>query len=262
MPSDELRHARPRWLGKLSLGTWLALLAWAGVPVAYWMLGEQSLIDTSTLLLAPSMLQLLPLPITAVALLLAAGVWLLARSDHRAGAGPRGRWGLAGLRMLGLIPLAGAIYLHITIWSLMVGKATVGYVVIGAFEDRVPLVIVASAALPLFGFLRLRGLAKRVLDPSLAEHCAIVGVGMTASILLPAAVAGADWYTRGLLLDTLRVDPAWSTAFFVAVMLGAVAILLFYLWAGFLLFRFALAFRRARSAARRAWAEADAAATI
>ena len=260
MPSDELRHARPRWLRTLSVGTWLTLVAWAGVAAAFWLFGNNPYEQAWALYGSTAgELQTLPLPITLVGAAAAAGVWLLTGSEGRGGARGEGRGAIGlrvTLRLLVLIPLAGALYLHLMLW-----RSTASFWILeGQFEAAVPLVVVAAASLPLLGFLRLRGLARRVLDPSLAEHCAIVGLGMTLGIVLPAALLAADLYAGGLILKALRDDGGWS--FDLLVMAVAVANLLFYLWAGLLLARFALAFARAGRAAKRAWAQADAAATI
>jgi len=61
------------------------------------------------------------------------------------------------------------------------------------------LATVACAPLPLLLFYRLRGLAKRARSAHLAEHCIIVGVGVSLSLLYLAAawivfMHGDDWF--------------------------------------------------------------------
>ena len=83
--------------------------------------------------------------------------------------------------------------------------------------------------------LHLRRLALRVLDPSLAKHCAIVGVG--------ASTCAA----AGLLMMFLRLPG-------VVELVAAACAILFLLWSLYLLVRFAFAFARAHRAGAAAWA--------
>ena len=258
MPSDELRHARPRWLRTLGVGTWLTLAAWAGVPAAAWLLTiqlhgiRQNYLSYFSIPAgtgsAAIELQLLPLPFTLAAAGLAAGTWLLTAAEGRADADQATRGRRRVLRLMGLVPLALTLEVH----AMLLGSPRMFW---DAFNS--PLTVMAGFALtlplPLMAFLRLRGLAKRVPNPSLAEHCAIVGVGASAALLAPALVI-----TAGAVIE----EPVGSVAFLVVALATGVGAILFYLWAGFVLLRFALAFRRAGRAAKRAWADADVAATM
>ncbi len=101
----------------------------------------------------------------------------------------------------------------------------------------------------LLTFLYLRRLALRVLDPGLAEHCAIVGCGSaTTIILILGFIAGQDH---------LQGPSIWSLVLVGAILVTA---LLFVIWSTFLLIFFAINFRRAHREALRSWKLADAAA--
>ena len=70
---------------------------------------------------------------------------------------------------------------------------------------------------------------------SLAEHCAIVGIGGSAAFGFAAVVS--HWGTGGAALE----------------MVATVGLSLFYLWSLYLLVRFVFAFRRAWKASVIAW---------
>jgi hypothetical protein len=92
---------------------------------------------------------------------------------------------------------------------------------------------------PALLFLHLRGLARRALDPSLAEHCTIVGVGGSLSL----AVALSGMFVRMPAMIEL---------------LSGVHVLLVFLWSLYLMIRFTIAFARARRQSVAAWGEGDA----
>jgi hypothetical protein len=99
-------------------------------------------------------------------------------------------------------------------------------------------------------FLYLRRLALRALDPSLAEHCAIVGCGMAIAIAGPFGFA---WEQEAGHIDNMIM----LTIGFAII----VAIFLFVIWSTFLLILFTIAFGKVAVLARKSWEEADAAAT-
>jgi hypothetical protein len=79
-----------------------------------------------------------------------------------------------------------------------------------------------------------------VLDPALAEHCAIVGVGGSLSLAAGVALLVVP-IPRGLELAV------------------AVGTMLFFVWTLYLMVRFTIAFGKAWRASRDAWDAADAA---
>jgi hypothetical protein len=99
-------------------------------------------------------------------------------------------------------------------------------------------------------FLYLRRLALRALDPSLAEHCAIVGCGMAIAIAGPFGFA---WEQEAGHIDNMIM----LTIGFAII----VAIFLFVIWSTFLLILFTIAFGKVALLARISWEDADAAAT-
>jgi hypothetical protein len=94
--------------------------------------------------------------------------------------------------------------------------------------------MLALIPFPALLFFHLRRLARRVLNPSLAEHCAIVGVG--GSLSLAVGMAGMF----------VRIPTALEFA-------AAVGTMLFFLWTLYLMVRFAIAFHRAHRASAAAW---------
>ena len=247
VPSDELRHARPRWLRTLSVGTWLTLAAWAGVPV--WVGLLPTLADGLTAVngaaVNPAGWEMLPLPSTAASVVLIGGLWLLSVERGRAAADAAHRAGRWTLRVAAFLPLGAMGSWHAVLWFRNLG--------LFARPDLVWVaILLICLPVPLVVARRLRGLALRLLKPSLARHCTVVGVGLTLSMLFSLVPL---W--SGAVIE----QPSSSTLFLGLLGVEFVGLVFFYLWAGLLLLRFALAFARAGRAAKRAWAAADAAAT-
>jgi len=176
----------------------------------------------------------------ALALTFAAEAWLVTRPQPRFGTTPATqRWlirATAGLQV-----------------------AQIGAVGLGTTAGSIPLLLVAwffslsFAAFPAMLMLHLRRLALRVLDPRLAEHCAIIGCGASAALLLLTASAFApNWLFRG---------PHGRWFGYAEVFVSAVG-LLCVLWSVLTLLRFALAFGKAWRASRDAWDAADASAVV
>ena len=241
-------HARPRWLATLSAGTWLTLAAWAGVPV--WLGLLPTLADGLTAVngvpFDPRRWQLLPLPLTVASAVLVGGLWLLSIEQGRTSASTADRSGRWTLRAAAFLPLVAMGGWHTAVWLPQLGLlARLDLVLVAILLICLPVPLVASR--------RLRGLALRLLKPSLARHCTIVGAGLSLSML---------WSLVLLWAPAVIDQPSSSTLFLVLMAVEYVGLFFFYLWAGVLLLRFALAFALAGRAAKRAWAEADAAATI
>lgn len=116
---------------------------------------------------------------------------------------------------------------------------------------------VLAACIPLPGllFYQLRSLAKRARSAHLAEHCAIVGVGMSsgvsyATVMLIIFQFAKDW----------GLDPDWGTRSSVSLVLMLVCTLsaaLFTIWSLYLLIRFAIAFHFAARQLRQKWRADD-----
>ena len=210
-----LWQAPPSWLAKLSWGARLVLLT----PIVAFVYGAY--VSRHIPWQTPE--QVFAIPV-ALSLAFVAGVWLLtARQPHVRRSNATWRW---ALRAASLSPLATEFvdYARLSgVWRMSVLEPD--------------LVLVTLAAFPALLCFHLRRLARRVLNPSLAEHCAIVGVGGTASL-----AAGFS----GIFVRT-------PMAFQFAAMVG---VALFTLWLLYLMARFAIAFHRAHRASAAAWGHA------
>jgi len=117
------------------------------------------------------------------------------------------------------------------------------------------LLTVGTVPLPTLLFFQLRSLAKRAHSAHLAEHCAIVGIGTSLSLLYAAAMM--------ILFDNAEAwgfRSNWTTssnASLVLIMIISVAAFLFSFWSLYLLIRFAITFRRAARELRRKWTRDD-----
>jgi hypothetical protein len=92
-------------------------------------------------------------------------------------------------------------------------------------------------------FIYLRTLARRIEHPSLAEHCIIVAVGISLTIVVPMLVGVSGVASNSIWL----VLPMFVSVF------------LFLIWSSYLLFRFAVKFGKAAKIAKQQWIAADAA---
>lgn len=262
MPTEELRHARPAWLWKLSAGIWLMLAALVGAGV--WAMVQEPLQDwlllkadrSWTLGPGPAVimtgnqvwiwlsdnLPMIGAEVAAAMLLL--GAVLVTWPEGRPGADRRDRIRRWAIRLTSAVPLGVLTLFHISIaWSALYHLGT-GVVVS---------LLAICAVCPVLLFFQLRHLARRVLSAHLAEHCAIVGIGVSATLVVWAVFAAVmAWAGDRLEAWTLR-----STSWIVLMTLLITAALLFYLWAIYLAVRFAAAFGKARRLAVDAWRRAD-----
>jgi hypothetical protein len=211
---DELWHAPPAWLAKLSWGARLLLLA----PILGYVYGAHlsryvTFPRVGSHYLAPA----------AFSLLFAAGAWLITAPQPHVFQARRGGWRWA-LRAVSLAPLAMVIDSYLVTSGRRVNYSANPQLF--GFVGLIPF--------PALLFFHLRRLANRVLNPSLAEHCAIVGVGGSASL----AVGMAGVFVR---------TP------FVVQFAANVGTMLFFLWTLYLMVRFAIAFHRAHAASVAAW---------
>lgn len=214
VPGDELRHAPPRWLASLAWGTGLVMAAMVFAVVAGRLVGPRLGVVSIEAYVSMQV---------SLALVFAAGVWLLTRPQPRFGpSGPAWRWSLRVVS-LGPMILPGAEYLAIQ--AGIRGPVHIALLAVALF---------ALSAIPVLLLIHLRRLALRVLDRSLAEHCAIVGFAGSASFALSGS----------LLFFRLRP---------VIELVAATGVILCYLWTLYLLIRFTIAFARAQRASAKSW---------
>jgi hypothetical protein len=191
-------------------------------------------------------------------LVFAAGVWLL---TVREGYPPADRAD-GGLRLATrvalLVPLAALILAESK--NFIELQSAYGAIrqprAIRLFEYVVPIVAtVGCAPLPLLLFYRLRGLAKRARSAHLAEHCMIVGIGTSLSLIYVAGAwivlaHGDEWFGENWTSRS-------NSALIVMAILATLAFL-FALWSLYLMIRFAISFWRAGRLMRQKWRAGDA----
>lgn len=251
MPTDELRHARPRWLRWLSAGIYLILTAelMVGVSVVMaWILQDRPWNDPIRIFF--ERWQLPTLAITLACALLFAGVLALTRPEGRPAADNADRGRRRLIRQFAFLPLLGSLIMwgellrfYGPMWFALAWPRWAGIA-------AALLLNLSGVPLALLGCYHLRTLARRVLDASLAEHCMIVGWGWAFSVLGFSAML---WWEHE--------SPAWRGGHWRIFVLFAfiLASALFHLWTTYLMLVFGYRFARASAAARRAWAESDAA---
>jgi hypothetical protein len=259
--SDELFDTRPRWLRSLATGVILIPLSMA-ILVAWPFVYSTFSISVYTISgsLARSMVFWALVPWLGVDLAIpvfVVGVWLLTVREgylpaDRADADLR-----RGVRFASLVPIA----------ALILGQSQSFFVLRSVYSGTgppiwaryfgyvVPIVAtIGCAPLPLLLFYRLRGLAKRARSAHLAEHCMIVGVGTSLSLLYVAIAwvlleHGNEWF-GGNWTSRSR----WSLLIMVLL---ATLTFLFALWSLYLMIRFGISFRRAGKLMRWKWRLGD-----
>jgi hypothetical protein len=113
------------------------------------------------------------------------------------------------------------------------------------------LLTMGCVPLPVLLFYQLRSVAKRARSAHLAEHCAIVGISTSITLLYAGAMAyvfeTAERWAR---------DSYWTTRGDTSLVLTLILSLLgtmIVLWSLYLLVRFAIAFRKASRELKRKW---------
>jgi len=258
--TDELREARPVWLRSLSRGIWLVLIALVlaiGWPLVLNNLPEainEKLFNLAIRITGSPNGPYYLRPIVAAGgeiaavLLVGIGCFLSTRAEGYEPADQLDRKRRAVIRILGFVPLLFGGWLTMLVlaesglanWSPRIFR--IPWVPIG-------LVFIASL-LPVAAFAQLRSLARRAGSSHLMEHCTIVGVGTSLTLL---AITGFSiLQAAGYMQDMRRsrIEPA-------AVLLVTTSTLLFWLWSLYLMIRFAISFGRASRESRRAWRAAD-----
>ncbi len=219
-----LQMGRPEWLGRVRSGVWLLVIL---IPaVIGGMALEGILLDEYR---RPDLCWIGPFVLAALHI---AAVLLMTSREHRFEKQMKGNSLRVALRAssLGSLVIAGCISMAI----YNDGKDPWPWVAGFSFLLWVPTYAMSC--------LYLRTLARRIGNASLAEHCIIVAVGVSISIVLP------------MILSLIQpIQAMWP------VLVMMVSIILFWLWSSYLFFRFGLVIGRLRRDARRNWRDADAA---
>jgi len=261
--TDELHNTRPRWLKRISRGANLILLAI--VIAGFWgLIWNTSHRRYSWYGGRSALRYAIPDGGYALAMLiLPIGTWLLASREHYLPADEADRRLRRWLRVWGFVP-AFAFVLPFA-WQVVMFRT--GYRYLSAYPGLSQvamalftiLLTVGIAPLPLLLFRRLRGLAKRARSAHLAEHCAIVGIGMSAAMIWAALLAFLSDNARRWGLGTWWIERS-NIAMAIMLVLG-VGLMLFTFWSLYLLIRFTIAFRRAARQLQGKWTSDDRALT-
>jgi hypothetical protein len=259
--TDELHNTRPHWLARISRGANLILFAIvisAAWPfVSAWIMRRMSWlriggVGWDVLPLAGFDLACIPFVV---------GAWLLCSAEKYPPADRADRRLRWALRVFAVVPVLVVLLVHVIGYYY---RVPVRWVRIGGLRvtpiSTVQTVlwaalIIGCTPLPLLLFERLKGLARRARSAHLAEHCMIVGIGTTASLILFGTFTwissnasrwgwGTYWTNRSQIALGMTVALA-------------VAAILFTLWSLYLFIRFTDAFRRAALQLRGKWHDDD-----
>jgi MFS family permease len=239
--TDELHNTRPRWLRTLSIGITSILLA-IFAPI----IGPLIVLSSLDELLPRLGVHVYFVGFDLSALLVLFGVLCLTRPEGYPPADQADRSLRIMLRCASLVLLLFATFAHLEIFFISSA---------GFFWSASILLSLLSIPLPLLLFLHLRGLARRARSAHLAEHCKIVGIGASASILYIIAVIFFLNHATSLGLDQYWTDRS-NIALLLQTLLG-VAATLFILWSLYLLLRFAIAFHIAARQLKHKWTRDD-----
>lgn len=255
--TDELHNTRPRWLMRISRGGNLILIAIV-IGVAWpfvWVWIARDVFRWTISPLVSNVLPLLGFDLAGIAFLV--GGWFLASAERYPPADRADRRLRRALRVFATAPLLvvltvhAAEYLNTGAWrtiAAFTGRAFAREMMDVAFWV---VLMVGCTPLPLLLFARLRGLARRARSAHLAEHCTIVGIGTSASLVLFGAFTliasnARDWGLGSYWTGRSQV----ALAMMVAVGVGTI---LFTLWSLYLFVRFVIAFHRAAWELRGKW---------
>jgi hypothetical protein len=242
--TDELHNSRPRWLRSLSIGINLILLSIATPFI--WPLAIIVILPFLNPLFRDG--RLFFVGFDAAALLLFLGIILLTRKEEYPPADAADRRLRNLLRAAGMVAVVGMVVVNLA-------YEFPGPFPMAFFEFMPVTLLLLFVAIPLLLFLRLRGLARRVRSAHLAEHCIIVGIGASLSVVYFAVAIMVLVYAQSLGLDP-NWDTTSKTSLLVQLLMG-VAGGLFLLWSLYLLVRFAVAFRIAARQLRGKWVRDD-----
>ena len=254
--TDDLHRTRPRWLRRIALGTaliFMGVVLFGTFPLIASRLAEV-LQAWRALRLSPTWRPLLPLltlsPMSVATLMLLAGTLLLTSREGYAPADHADRWRRRALRALAAHATVGILSVNVEMHAHRDGIVIDS----GANAALTVLQVICAISIipfPLLLFAHLRLLARRVRSAHLAEHCAIVGAGMSATLLVFFATSTISNHARQLGLSR---DWMSRSTIALGLVVGLIVMMaLFAIWSVYLLVRFAFAFRRAARARRREW---------
>jgi cytochrome b561 len=256
-PTEHLVDASPKWLRSISRGVGLILLAHI-VAVAWSMLLPTVvvpyLVDWGSFPGGPGLQRwvfqlLVSAGFLLATLMLLAGVWMLTKPQGRLSSDASERRSRFLLRMLSCGPLV----LLILIEGLLMIEPSSRFIQLNesVVMSMMVLFLLNMAAMYPLMFFHLRRLAQRVLNPRLAEHAGIVGIGFSVTLLITTAFAavsmwpGEPWSKR------------WDWLYIAMPLFIFTFGLLFGGWSVLNCVRFLLAFRKAHHGASRKWDLAD-----
>lgn len=261
--SDELHLTRPTWLRRLFLGVLSILLGLLAAPMITLAVAAKNRPLHSTVMpqgLLDFLEVLLPLlGLFVGGIVIGVGAWLLTHPEGYAPADAADQRRRNWLRIASVVPTFGVLALAMSI--NMIENDGWPASLLGRDSSRklpqkiVIETLVLCSPLPALLFWQLRSLAKRARSAHLAEHCAIVGIGTSLSLIYVATTIFIATYSRALGLGE-----NWSTRSKVATLLLAVvatAAIMVVLWSLYLMIRFAIAFNRAAWKLRTAWNRDD-----
>jgi hypothetical protein len=260
--TDELHNSRPRWLRRLSLGVWLMLgaillaLAWPWAANTLFTSILRSYAWAPPMWVATLLQRSWIAGFDLAALLILIAAFLVTTPEQYAPADRGDRVRRVFLRICAAAPLLAMLFQHFMIElerrNLTVTAPSYELTPLGKLWVVVPILLtVGCLPYPLLLFYQLRSLAKRARSAHLAEHCAIVGFGMSFS---PANVG-----VMLLIFETSRRwarDTYWTTrgnASLLLMLFMTLLATLMVLWSLYLLVRFAIAFGKASRELRRKW---------
>jgi hypothetical protein len=279
-PTDELHHSRPGWLRRLSWGVWLVLLAlavgalwpWLVDYVREWLWEHVIRPRLSANVWPPTMPPRWAISLyyqapwlggDVAAVVLFAGLALISRREGFAPADAADRWRRRSLLVFAAVPLLAMGIVHLASQQYS-SSVTRGYAIGGSpqlGEWGIYAMLIATlgcAPLPALLFFQLRSLAKRARSAHLAEHCAIVGVGNSLTLVyVPLCLALMENAARWGLGQNWASRSPVALGFMLLMFLSAI---LFALWNAYLLISFAVAFGRASRRLRTQWRKSDRAA--
>ena len=263
--TDELHNSRPRWLRRISRGANLVLLAIvvAIAGLLAWPFAYRGVYMLLSSVMPYRLWNYGPLFGVGVgAVLLFVGALFLASAEGYPPADRADRRLRLALRLAAALPLLaiGLLIVRGLLWMRTVRAMLVAVGGSRWWLGPLDVVIWAIAAvgcvsLPLLLFLQLRGLARRARSAHLAEHCLIVGLGTSATVLYVCGVMYVFEHAREWDLGTHWVSR--SNVALALMLVCGVAGLLFTLWSLYLLIRFAIAFRAASRQLQVKWTSDD-----
>jgi hypothetical protein len=263
-PTDELHETRPGWLRRLSFGVWLILLGLAMLvawPYLTFVFRFNGPVQNATGYAFKA--HMIWAGADLAAMLFVTGIVLLTSVEGYEPADQQDRWRRRWLRLAALPPIIALAITHVTtqyqvsaMTAWMAGRRNY----VNTPSEFLAMIVfllltIGLVPLPLLLMVQLRSLAKRARNADLAEHCVIVGVGNTITLIYGPILR---WIINSP--ETFGLSPNWYNRSTIAlVMVGTLIALslLFALWNVYLLVRFAIAFGSASRKLRRQWHRDD-----